>query len=215
MTSVLAWDVTQTVQVGSFNSVTGTSSTTNFELERTGTEVSFLGVGNTHSVFGVPRLGIDGMLSNGLTLGGSLSYVVASGKQDSLVSGTSTPTKRTDDNPTETTFVFAPRIGIMLQASPYLGVWLRGGMSRISLSDESQVTLPSGGAPSTVTSTTTLLNITLDPQLVITPVPHVGITVGAPLDIGVSGTAASSASSVTQDVKASSYGIAGGLVVIL
>lgn len=59
-----------------------------------------------------------------------------------------------------------------------------------------------------------MVNVTLDPQLVFTPVPHVGLTLGGVLDIGVSGGYEDADGSQERDFKQSSYGVAGGLVAI-
>jgi hypothetical protein len=212
VTNVLSWSVTERTQVASSNNNFGATPTTvELELERSGTDVSFLGSGAASSnVFGVPRVALDAMLDNGLTLGGSLSYMVVSGKHDEP-QGTN---KVSRDDVSAAIFVFAPRIGVMIPASPFVGVWLRGGVSRISMSYEiPRFDATSGAQISTTTSTLTLVNLTLDPQLVINPVPHVGITLGALLDIGLSGTRETSGAS-SQDVTASSYGITGGLVAI-
>lgn len=217
LTNLLSWSITDTVTVPrvtqSFNGPQ--TSESKVELERSGTDASFLGSGGASlNVFSVPRVGFDGMFENGLTLGGSLSYLVTSGKHD--VFDFDSTTKRSENDPGNSIFILAPRVGMMIPASPTVGIWLRGGISRISLSSETNNVDFDTGEPltSTSTSTVTLVNLTLDPQLVIAPVPHVGITLGALLDIGVSGTAETSGSTTTSDVKASSYGVSGGLVAI-
>ena len=211
ITNALGWSVTESAQVTSANSNFNGAPTT-VELERSGTDVSFLGSGAASSnVFGVPRVALDGMLENGLTLGGSLSYMVVSAKHE-VSQGTN---KVSRDDGSASVFVFAPRIGVMIPASPFVGIWLRGGISRISTSYEvPQFDTSSGAQVATATSTLTLVDLTLDPQLVINPVPHVGITLGALIDIGLSGSLETSGTGPTQDVTASSYGVTGGLVAI-
>ena len=215
VTNALSWSETTTLPSGNGN---GNGTSTSIELKRSGTDVSFLGSGTSYNLFGVPRIGFDGMFANGVTLGGSLSYLVTSGEHESPLGTTQ---KVTQEDPTTSIFVFAPRVGVMLPATPKVGVWLRGGISRISRSIESKDIDPQTGAQLTTTSTTTLVNVTLDPQLVISPVPHVGLTVGALLDIGVSGSAEysysgtnSAVTSMSNDTTASSYGVTGGLVAI-
>jgi hypothetical protein len=209
ITNVLSWSTKQTVELSNFN----TFGPTTIELERSGTDVSFLGSGGpSTNVFGIPRLTLDGMFGNGLTLGGSISYMTVSGKHET-VSGNAN--KSNVDDPTSSVFIFAPRVGVVIAASPTVGIWLRGGISRISASTDSQ-SVDNSGQPlgGTVTTTLTLVDVTLDPQLIITPVPHVGITLGALLDIGASGTLEQTGSTSSMDVTASSYGITGGLVAI-
>jgi hypothetical protein len=181
-------------------------------VNTSGSDVSLLGSsGKSLNVFGVPRLAFDGMFQNGLTLGGSLSYLVVSGKTETstLVSGT-----RSQDEPTNAIFILAPRAGVVIAASKLLGVWLRGGFSRISQATDRKVVDAFSGAIVKTTSTATLVNLTLDPQLLINPVPHVGITLGALLDIGLGGSRELSTSTSTSDLTASSYGVTTGLVAI-
>jgi len=208
VTNLLGWSTVQTVPiVDNFGGTNGT-----VEVERAGTDVSFLGSGGvSKNLFTVPRLAIDGMFANGLTLGGSISYMVSSGESQRP---TGLNSKVTVDDPTVSMFVFAPRLGVMIPASPFVGVWLRGGISRLSASSEAKLTDPDSNDQITVTSTVTLVDLTLDPQLVFVPVPHVGITLGALLDIGVSGSVEGSDGGPEEDFKASSYGVTGGLVAI-
>lgn len=210
-TNVLGWSVSETsTATTGFN---GFPESTSVATVRSGTDVSFLGSGGvSENPFAVPRLAFDGMFSNGLTLGGSLSYLVTSGKHESS-SGT---TKVSSNDPTTSIFLLAPRIGVVIAASPIIGFWLRGGVTRISRStDVREINLSTGETSTTdVTSTTTLVDLTLDPQLVISPVPHVGLTLGAALDLGVAGNQETSNSTVTRDVKASSYGVTAGLAAI-
>jgi hypothetical protein len=215
LTNVLTWTHTRNV------SLEGSSfGPNNIDLERAGTDVSFLGSGGVSAnVFGIPRLAIDGMFANGFTLGGSLSYMVTSGEHEYVEfngSSNSGTTKSKVQDPASSVFILAPRLGVMIPASPFVAVWLRGGISRISISTEQQLfDIDTGAAlTSTVTNTDTLVNLTLDPQLVITPVPRVGITFGALLDIGVGGTSETSVSSTVHDIKESAYGVTGGLVAI-
>jgi hypothetical protein len=214
ITNVLSWSVTESTQVPSSSNNFGASPTT-VELKRGGTDVSFLGSGAVSlNVFGVPRVALDAMLGNGFTLGGSLSYMAVSLEHEQQVS--SSTDKTSVDDGSSSVFIFAPRIGVMIPASPFVGIWLRGGVSRIAVETEAHLFSSVSGqqVTSTVTSTQTLVDLTLDPQLVINPAPHVGITLGALLDIGVSGTQEFSGGGATHDVTASSYGVTGGLVAI-
>lgn len=215
ITNAVGWSVTRTETVTTFNNINNNFGTpTTIELEQSGTDVSFLGSGEASAnVFGIPRIALDGMFGNGLTLGGSLSYMVVSGKHEVA---DSSATKSSLDDGSASIFIFAPRVGVMIPTSPTVAIWLRAGVSRISISRDSHPFDPQTGKQltSTATSTDTLVDFTLDPQLVITPVPHVGITLGALIDVGVSGTAETAGTSETHDTKASSYGVTGGLVAI-
>jgi hypothetical protein len=202
-----------------------TGIVTTRELKHSGTDIAFLGAGapfsgNTVAInpFIIPRVAFDGMLGNGLTLGGSISYFVASGEQESPDLGSGAIRKQ--DTPTSSVFLLAPRLGVMLQASPKIGVWLRGGVTRVSMSTEEEETDPDTGQTFVDTNTITMVDITLDPQLVFAPVPHVGILLGAAVDMGVSGTIERTNSIGGTSVKeedgftATSYGVTAGLAAI-
>jgi hypothetical protein len=202
-----------------------TGAVTTRELKHSGTDIAFLGAGapiGSDAVvinpFIIPRLAFDGMLGNGLTLGGSISYFVASGEQETPDLDSSAIRK--EDTPTASVFLFAPRLGVMLQASPKIGVWLRGGVTRVSMTTEAQQTDFDTGQTFTASNTITMVDVTLDPQLVLSPVPHVGILLGAAVDIGVSGTIERTSSVGGSSVKeedgfaATSYGVTAGLAAI-
>jgi hypothetical protein len=214
LTSILSWSQ-GSKSTGTFTDpATGTSFTSTNEGEESGTDVSLLSAGGfLDNPFSLPRVGFDYMFSNGLTIGGSLSYVVTSGESEDKDSDGTT---RTEDRPTVDIFLLAPRLGMFLGATPKLGIWLRGGITRWALSSERDRDNGDGTTTRT-TYAATLVAVTLDPQLVISPVPHVGITVGPTLDIGVSGSAettgsSSTSGSVDTELTASSYGVTAGLV---
>lgn len=110
--------------------------------------------------------------------------------------------------------MFAPRIGVLFASSPKFGVWLRGGLTRASLSATTPGSDPSDLA---TTSSTSALAISLDPQLVISPVPHVALTLSANCDIGVSGSTETQKGGITvsNDSTASSYGVTFGTALLL
>lgn len=233
LTSALSWNtvVKQSVTIPS-PSGSSASTTIDEEVETSGVDVSFLGAGGGPNVHGMPRIGFDAMFSNGFTLGGALSYITTSGKSE-ISSGSA---KLSMDGPTTAMFTLAGRLGIMIEASPIVGIWLRGGFTRISVASEYQSTTTTPGnsfGPTTTTKTTTdtvaTSALTLDPQLVLTPIPHVGITLGLALDVGLGGTTESSSTapssssssgpsvgsqSPPSDTTRSSYGITGGLVAL-
>jgi hypothetical protein len=184
------------------------------ELKHTGTDVTFLGAGpESVNPFIFPRVAFDGMLSNGLTLGGSVSYFVTSGESEVPdVDGSGAIVKR--ESPTTTVFSFSPRLGFLLQASEKVGIWLRGGVTRVSLTTERQQIF--NGEIFSTTETQTMLDVTLDPQLVISPVPHVGLLVGAAVDIGASGTLEETSNGIKEQdgLTVSSYGVTAGLAAI-
>ncbi len=216
-TSVLAWAGTTTITNTSFNQF-GDPTTSDQEVESSGTDVSFLGGNTENNPFAIPRVAFDAMLNSGLTLGGSLTYLTSSSKAE-IPSDLDPTVKTTVDGPTRSTFILSPRIGVMLKASPTVGIWLRGGITRVSVTSETKRSIDDvdGTREVTTTGTGTFVNVSLDPQLVLMPVPHVGITLGAAVDIGASGTykfETSGSPSQEVDQTLSSYGATAGLVAI-
>jgi hypothetical protein len=207
LSSVLTWSqsIKQEISNGSFP-----SSTATLEAETAGTDVGFLGAGAfDRNPFSIPRVGFDGIFANGFTLGGSLSYIVSSA-ETTQPDGINSSTKR--ELATQSIFLLSPRVGVLIPTSAQVGIWLRGGITRLNLSSEP------GAGSSNSESSVTFWDLSLDPQLVISPVPHIGITIGAALDIGIAGTidspTSSSTTSVEPELSASSYGVTAGLAAI-
>ena len=79
----------------------------------------------------------------------------------------------------------------------------------------------SSAVPTAVTEKLSFLDLTLEPELVFVPAPHVALTLGAALDIGLTGSAKRDfvypglgPSSDERDASASSFGAAFGLVAL-
>lgn len=207
ITSILAWSQTATVDSNSFG-----GPPQSIEATLSGTDVSLLGAGGFgRNPFTTPRVGLDYVFPGGFSLGGSLGYMVTSGESEFSAGGGSSKS----DIPTEDVIVFAPRLGVFLQGTPKVGVWLRGGLTHVvsTLSDEET---DGNGFTQRTEQTTKLWDLSFDPALVLSPVPHVGITIGASLDIGLSGTIKETSGTSTTgdetDITASSYGVTAGLV---
>jgi hypothetical protein len=222
LTGILAWSQTVTREVDTFQSG-GTTQTQ--EATVSGTDVSLLGVGNFgdgnsfgglgDNLFSTPRIAFDYVFKGGFSLGGSLGYMVRSGETEVPATNGSSGTT-TQERPTKDILVFSPRLGVFLEGTPKVGVWLRGGITRLVASSERDEVVQNGSLAGTIKTETTLSlwDVTLDPQLVLSPVPHVGITIGASLDIGVSGSIkeTTGSASAENDVTASSYGVTAGLI---
>jgi hypothetical protein len=172
------------------------------EIASSGADVSFLtaGVGRTASA--LPRIMFDGIVEGGFTIGGGLGFGSSSGSSDGTASG---------DLPTNTAFLIAGRLGYFLPASESVALWFRGGLTRTSITGQVQGT-SSTGQPVTFDSTITAVNVTLDPQIVLVPVPHVGITLGPLLDLPLGGTsrAEGGGESAELDYSSAAYGVTAG-----
>jgi hypothetical protein len=134
--------------------------------------------------FTVPRLGFDYTVIPQLTVGGDLVLFFTlggnSGTDTTAPNGTQTTVK--GDNPGTWLFGVAPRVGYIIPLTDLFAFWLRGGLSFYTAS--SKVTLNQN---TTRTTSVNQFAIDLDPQFVITPVPHFGFTVGLTADIPITG----------------------------
>lgn len=203
ITSVLAWSNLSKVESLS-------SDDPGTEVEVSGTDVAFLGAGAGRSISGVPRLAFDAVLSGGFTIGGSFSYM-ASADAKSTVTGSANDTTSVPD---QSILLFAPRVGGLLRPLPNVAVWLRGGITRISI-DETLQGVPSGGDVVDQEVSATLWHLSFDPQLVLLAAPRVAITIATIMDIGLPGTVESGGSAIPQiQVTRSAYGMSAGLAAI-
>jgi hypothetical protein len=142
---------------------------------------------NATIVYTIPRVGFDFTVVDQLTLGGSIVAVFGLG-------GSTTTTNEVPGQVTETTrdsarlsgFGFTPRVGYIIPLSDVFHLWLRGGFGIYTFS----VKTPSNN-PNTPNDSDSLnhflFSLGLDPQLVIVPIPHFGITAGIPLDVSLTG----------------------------
>src|SRR5439155_17371307 len=103
------------------------------------------------------------------------------------------------DLPDVSAFVLSPRLGVVVTLGPKVALWLRGGVTYFQTTVESTTTTrPATSGDPTITrqskAETSGTAATLDAQLVIVPVDHVGITLGPVLDIGLGGSTKTTAS---------------------
>jgi hypothetical protein len=82
-------------------------------------------------------------------------------------------------------FGVSPRAGYILHMSNLLSFWLRGGLSFVT--EHSSFSSTTGGVTTTDSSSFDQFSIDLEPQLVLTPMPHVGITAAVDLDVPFGG----------------------------
>jgi len=134
----------------------------------------------TVPVYSAPQLGLDYVFGPGITVGGSVGYLHrGSSREQTAVNNVVT----SRDMPSGHAFLFHPRGGYVFDFTPLLSVWARGGITYFFASSE--------GTNATGTTTTRVsvngFALTLDPSLVITPLPHLGVTVGPMLDLPLGG----------------------------
>lgn len=167
--------------------------------------------------FTVPRVGFDYVVIPNLTVGGDLVVFFtlggSSGQDTTAPNGTQTTVK--GDNPGTWLFGVAPRVGYILPLTDLFAFWPRGGLSFYTTS--SKVTV-NNNPQTTRTSSVNQFALDLDPQFVITPVPHFGFTVGVTVDIPITGGHStetdSPGNSITQSNWSSVFflGVTGGIL---
>jgi hypothetical protein len=150
--------------------------------------------------YAVPRIGVDGVIAGRFTLGGNLGFGATLGEIDNGSSKRSLPSVGG--------FAVYARLGYLVVPSATVSIWLRAGPEFFSSSYDDS------GAR--VEYRTKLLALTLDPQVVITPVPHAAILVGPLVNLGVWGSfeRAQSTSSEESELRFSNFGVTAGLALL-
>jgi len=187
-----------------------------------GATPAFAGVGTAGTVvpnvYTVPRLGFDYTILPNITIGGDLVVFFTlggSGSSETYLNDGSTQTT-TVQQPKSTIFGIAPRGGYVLHLTDMLALWLRGGISYYTSTSKTSNT--NNGNTVNNSFNFDQLSLDLDPQLVITPVPHFGFTVGVtgdiPLTGGISETQSGTggSSSVSSHASLLFIGMTGGVI---
>jgi hypothetical protein len=161
-----AWS--SVIEVGTFRSdLSGTMA--NLGLVNTGTN-SPEGALNP---FAASRVAADFVVRS-FTLGLAFGWAAASGDREDRVGGES---RGVEVFPSGSALLFSPRLGYILTIEPRLAFWPRAGATFVSLSDDD-------GA---IEQTVRYFAVTLEPGILFTPIPHVGVWMGPVLDIGIGG----------------------------
>jgi hypothetical protein len=143
---------------------------------------------NTNDIFyTVPRLGFDYTIIPHFTLGGDVVLFFTLGSSTGGETDFSNGTSQTGSTPApkNTVFGIAPRAGYILGLNNLFSLWLRGGLSFYTLSNKTSGN--NTNANVTTTDSVHQFSLDLDPQLVITPIPHLGFTAGLTADIPFAG----------------------------
>ena len=131
--------------------------------------------------FTAPRAGFDYVLIPHLTLGAELVIFATTGASQTLTRTTAMGSTATAQGaPEQVILGFAPRVGYVLRLTNLFSLWLRGGFSFYSEGDSLSLGTNTGGG-------TNLFALDLEPQFVITPLPHVGIALSPTLDLPLFG----------------------------
>jgi len=170
--------------------------------------------GQAPQIYTLPRLGFDFAVIDGLTLGGSLGFVVGGTGSSATAGGVTTDA----DGPSFTTFLIAPRIGYVLGLGRTLNLWLRGGFTYFNTA----VHTDTSALPPNNTRTQTLwgLSLNLEPTLMIAPFDHVAFTASVLVDLPLAGkqsterTNGSVTTTTSVDTSVRNLGLVAGVIVM-
>jgi hypothetical protein len=123
--------------------------------------------------FTVPRVGLDYAVAPDITIGTDLVLFFTLGgghsTQTTFANGTSMTSEQVSQS--LTVFGLTPRVGYIMKLTDSFSLWLRGGLSFYN------GTLSTSGPTGTlVTDSQYQFALDLEPQIVYTPIPHVGFT---------------------------------------
>ena len=164
----------------------------------------------------LPRVAFDFTVIRSLTIGGAIAFAAGfAGKesQEAVVGGVKTTTQT--DDPSSYAFGFTPRVGYVLPLTEYLAFWPRLGVGIYHVNAHSTRTIANVETETSVGDT--ILSLDVDPQLVITPYPHVFMHIGPILNAPLTGsrstdtTAGSRTVSVSNDVSLLRVGLSAGI----
>lgn len=167
------------------------------DLSASGTSVGLIMNSGTLTPYTIPRLALDYMVADGVSIGGSIGYISTSGTRD-VPDGTGGTTEQ-DLNGTNG-FLVAPRVGYVIPVSDGIDFWVRGGITYYSQTTE--------GEPDD--TTTSGLALGAEGALVLSPIAGFGFTVGPTIDLGLSGT--EETGDAENDLTYRNFGLNAGLV---
>jgi hypothetical protein len=137
-----------------------------------------------------------------LSIGATLGFQLAGRSDTDKTGGTS----RTTDHPSLFGFVFLPKVGYALMLNNMLGFWFRGGPGFISNSSSG----PNDDSP---TSSQSFWFLSLDANLVVTPVQYIGFYAGPQFNMSFAGSVSAERMGTTfsQDASFRTFSIDAGL----
>lgn len=165
------------------------------------------------TVYQIPRLAVDFVPTNGLTLGAALGLSIATADRDDGLDSVQAPTVYG--------FLVQPRVGYARALSARLGLWLRGGFTYFRQTAEAEVVIVNRTVESKATSWGISMNF--EPGVVVFLAPGFGLQVGLLADLpltgsqeitraSVSGGGAVTETTTSTDESVRNIGVAVGLV---
>ena len=196
----------------SINKVRG-ASVAGTEISSKGDNVAFLG--NRGGANLSPGLAVDFVLGQGFTIGGGF-YYASTGGDETVKQGTTTTTETNYKNSSLSAFGVATRVGYVLMFNEIVGIWPRLGLGYESGSIKSYSYSGTNNQTETETDID-LSNFSIRPEvmLVISPVPHFALLLGAASRFGVAGSQTQKQAGVTTldgDYTESGIGVTAGLM---
>lgn len=135
------------------------------------------------TAYSVPRIAFDYFPTDGLSLGGSISYThVGFNYENEPTTGESS-----DDSSSFSTFILSPRVGYAYMFNDSVGIWPRAGITYITSSSE----YDDGDSKSSA------LALSVEAPFLFTPVDNVAITFGPTIDYGLTASSESTDSDGT------------------
>lgn len=198
MTGLYFYSIKSQIDVGGNRHVDVTTSGTQLNLLWNSPLVDSGGIGLNPAA--IPRLGVDFMVTDLVSVGGSVGYFSASGAIKQPDTGISA------DTTTYSGFAFAPRVGFALHISNSFLFWPRVGVAYFHVKAE-----PRGGG----SASGSVWDLVAEPMFVYSPVPHFGIAFGPLLELGVAGSyETKNGNGLTQsfDTTVTNYGAIAGIV---
>jgi hypothetical protein len=178
-------------------------------------KISLLGEAS-NGPYDLPRIGIDGFIIDGLSLGGTLAIGHTAQTDKTAVAGGSTSTDSSG-----TAVLFAPRVGYGVMFSEHVGIWPRGGFSYFTASSDGSGTVSVGGVAINAGGTSVsrhYFSLNIDVPFLFKLAPNFAITAGPTIDVSLDGSQKvdlNGGGTATNDASYAAFGIAAGLVALL
>lgn len=159
------------------------------------------------SVYNAPRLNLDYLVTDAISVGAGVGFAHTTQETENKTGGTTV----TDDGPSYTGFVFAPRAGYVHPLTDTLAIWPRGGLTYLHVGSDGN------GQNANVETSLDLFGVTLDGLLLIMPAPSIAFTVGMSIEASLTGSRESTGTaggvqiSNDNDVSAIELGLQAGL----
>ena len=178
--------------------------------------------GGNPTFYTPPRLGFDYTIIPNLTIGGEVIAFFTLGGNAAQSQNGNTVSAAT---PSGNTFGLAPRVGYIIGMNETISFWLRGGFSYYNANLSQNHANCAAGTSGSDSANEWDFGLDLDPQVVISPIPHFAFTAGPALDWGFVGNASTTTpntnngnrcdqgtTTTTQNYTNVNFGITGGLL---